>query len=322
VSTSGELRRGGARVRDLDLRWIEQGRGPLVLLCHGFPECSWSWRHQLPALAAAGFRAVAPDLRGYGDTVGPTAPHDCDAVALSEDLVALVQALGHTSALLVGHDFGALLAWHAAVLRPELFRAVACLSVGYPTFLTGARPPMEILRERTGQDFHYILYFQEPGVAEKELEADVRRTLLAVFWASSGEGAQAGAPFVAGTRSRFLEGIPARMPSWLAEEDLDVYVRAFERSGFGGPLSWYRAFDIGWQRLGDRRGADVEVPALFMAGAIDPVLASTGGLLARMRTRVRHLEQSIVLDGCGHWIQQERPKEVSAALVDFAGRHV
>jgi len=306
------------------MHWLEQGSGPLVLLCHGFPECSWSWRHQIAALAGARFRAVAPDLRGYGDTSGPARPQDCDVVSLTDDLVALTAALGEQHAVLVGHDFGALLAWHAAALRPDVFASVACLSVGYPSFLTGRRPPLEVLKERVGESFHYILYFQEAGVAEAELEADVRSTLLSILWESSGEAVEAGKPFLAGARSRFLEGMAAsaRLPAWLTEADLDVYVRAFERTGFAGALAWYRAFDLGWHELADRRTAKVEVPALFMAGSLDPVLASTTGLLSRMRQWVPALEDTIILEGCGHWIQQERAREVSDALVSFARRHV
>lgn len=310
-------------VRDLSMRVVEEGQGDLVLLCHGFPETSWSWRHQQRSLAEAGFRTVAPDLRGYGGTTGPAGPEDCDIVSLAADLVALVEALGQSSCHLVGHDFGALLAWHAAALHPDVFRSVACLSVGFPSFLTGPRPPLQVLAERGGDAFHYIRYFQTPGVAEAELEADVRGALRRIFWASCGEVDDEGAAlFQASPPSRrnLLGGFdppPSGAMAWLTPTDLDVYVSAFEERGFSGPLAWYRAMDRSWEALGEARAAKVEVPALYVAGLRDDVYRSTSGLLSRMREWVPHLEGVVTLEGCGHWTQQERPEEVSAALGEF-----
>jgi len=312
-------------VRDLQMAVSEQGEGPLVLLCHGFPETSWSWRHQQQALADAGYRAVAPDLRGYGATVGPAGPEQCDVVSLTDDLVALVEALGCSQCHLVGHDFGALLSWHAAALRPDIFCTVTCLSVGFPSFLTGPVPPLSILADRMGGAFHYILYFQQPGVAEAELEADVRGTLAKIFWASSGDASEAASitfqPTASG-RSTLLADSPlppAGALPWLTDEDLDVYEAAFLARGFEGALSWYRAMDVGWRNLGDRRSRKVNVPALYIVGTRDVVYRTTGGLLARMKDAVPNLERIVTLEGCGHWTQQERPTEVSAALVEFLG---
>lgn len=314
-------------VRDLQMTMTEQGEGPLVLLCHGFPETSWSWRHQQQALADAGYRSVAPDLRGYGATLGPARPDQCDVVSLTDDLVALVEALGGAPCHLVGHDFGALLSWHAAALRPDVFRTVTCLSVGFPSFLTGPVPPLAILAERMRGAFHYILYFQQVGVAEAELEADVRGALAKIFWASSGEAPEAASvtfqPTASG-RSTLLADTPlppeGALP-WLPDEDLDAYDAAFSARGFAGPLAWYRAMDIGWKNLGDRRTAKVTVPALYVVGTRDVVYRTTGGLLARMKDAVPNLEGIVELAGCGHWTQQERPAEVNAALVEFLGRH-
>jgi pimeloyl-ACP methyl ester carboxylesterase len=314
-------------VRDLEMSVTEQGEGPLVLLCHGFPETSWSWRHQQQALADAGYRSAAPDLRGYGATIGPARPEQCDVVSLTQDLVALVEALGGGPCHLVGHDFGALLSWHAAALRPDVFRTVTCLSVGFPSFLTGPVPPLALLAERMGSAFHYILYFQQRGAAEAELEADVRSTLAKIFWASSGEAPDAASvtfqPTTTG-RSTLLADTPLPGPGampWLADEDLDVYEAAFSARGFGGPLSWYRAMDIGWSNLGNNRAAKVTVPALYIAGTRDVVYRTTRGLLARMKDAVPNLQPIVTLDGCGHWTQQERPAEVSAALVAFLDSH-
>lgn len=314
-------------VRGLDMAVVEQGSGPLVLLCHGFPETSWSWRHQQEALASAGWRAVAPDLRGYGDTVGPATAGNCDVVSLTEDLVALVHALGEQRCHLVGHDFGALLAWHAAALRPDVFRTVGCLSVGFPSFLTGPRPPLAVLREKFAGAFHYILYFQEPGVAERELEADVRGNLAKVFLASSADAPPGSAetflPTASG-RTRLLDASPPPPPGampWLTNDDLDAYAAAFARTGFAGALAWYRAMDRSWERLGDARGAKVDVPALYVVGDRDAVYAATRGLLSRMRDAVPRLDDIVVLEGCGHWTQQEKPGEVRDALLAFLGRH-
>lgn len=315
------------KVRDLRMRIVEEGDGQLVLLCHGFPETSWSWRRQQADLAAAGYWAVAPDLRGYGGTQGPAGPDQCDIVSLTDDLVALVEALGQRSCHLVGHDFGALLSWHAAALRPDVFRTVTCLSVGFPSFLTGPRPPLRVLRERFVDAFHYISYFQQIGLAEAELERDVRGSLARIFWANSGEAPASVAEMFAPTRdgrTTFLGDSPlppdGALP-WLSVQDLSEYEAAFVAAGFSGPLSWYRAMDRSWERLGDRRTDPVTVPALYVVGALDAVYAATSRLLSRMKEAVPNLEDVVVLEGCGHWTQQERPDEVSAALLGFLARH-
>jgi len=314
-------------VRDLQMRVVEEGEGPLVLLCHGFPETSWSWRGQQTSLAAAGWRTVAPDLRGYGGTRGPARPDNCDVVSLTADLVALVEALGARQCHLVGHDFGALLSWHAAALRPDVFRTVSCLSVGFPSFLTGRRRPLEVLREKLGGAFHYLDYFQHQGMAERELEADVPGALAKIFWASSGEApAEAAITFQASGsgRSTLLADTPPPPPDampWLRDEDLAVYSAAFGEHGFSGPLAWYRAMDRSWEALGEGRAAKVPVPALYIVGSRDVVYATTQGLLSRMKEAVPNLEPVVVLEGCGHWTQQERATEVSAALAAFLARH-
>lgn len=314
-------------VRDLDMAVSVQGDGPLVLLCHGFPETSWSWRHQQRALADAGYRSAAPDLRGYGATMGPAQPAQCDVVSLAEDLVELVAALGGGPCHLVGHDFGALLAWHAAALHPDVFRTVTCLSVGFPSFLTGPTPPLRILAERMAGAFHYILYFQQPGLAEAELEADVRASLAKIFWASAGEAPEGASitfrPTPVG-RTTLLADTPlppTGAMAWMDAADFDAYVAAFSARGFAGPLAWYRAMDLGWKNLGERRCAKVTVPALYVVGTHDVVFRTTGGLLARMRDAVPNLDRIVTLEGCGHWTQQERPTEVSAALIAFLRTH-
>lgn len=312
------------RVLDLDLACLSAGEGPLVLLCHGFPELSYSWRHQLLALADAGYRAVAPDLRGYGKTLGPSAADQCSFDHLIEDLVAIVAALGEDSAALVGHDFGAFLGWHAAAMRPEIFTRVACFAVPYPTFLMGPSPPTKAIKKRVGADSHYILYFQEEGVAERELDANVRETLLRIYWSSCGQETSTepfGASMPAG--SGFLENtvLPDRLPDWLDEADLGVYVEAFSQRGFAGPLAWYRAVDRSWEGLAAARSLKVEQPALFVMGRQDPIFDSTAGLRRRMKEFVPGLVADLTFEGCGHWVQQERPLETSRALVEFLDGH-
>jgi pimeloyl-ACP methyl ester carboxylesterase len=297
----------------------EEGAGPLVLLCHGWPETWYSWRHQLKALAEAGYRAVAPDQRGYGRTDRPEAIDQYTLLHLVGDLVGLLDALGESNAVVVGHDWGAPVAWTAALLRPDLFRAVAALSV--PQLPRSPLPPTMLLKHAFGDRFFYQLYFQKPGVAEAELERDVRATMRRVLYSASAAG-RPHRPAEAALKARcFLETTadPQSLPAWLSEEDLDQYAAAFQAGGFRGPLNWYRNLDRNWELLAPFAGLAVRPPALFIGGQQDPVLEFPG-----FRTAVEHLgklvpnlRRVVLLDDCGHWIQQEKPAETSAALLDF-----
>ncbi len=296
----------------------EQGGGPLVLLCHGFPESWYSWRHQLAALAAAGYHAVAPDMRGYGGTDRPAEVARYTLLHHVGDMVGLLEALGAETAVIVGHDWGAPVAWHAALLRPDRFRAVAALSV--PFSPRGSRRPTELLRQAAGDGFMYMLYFQTPGVAEAELERDVRATLRRVLHAASGEAADDRAwRMFSPARRTLLEGLadPPALPAWLTPADLDVYVAEFERTGFAGGLAWYRAMDLSWELLAPYHRAIVTRPALFVAGERDLVLVSRPGAVEQMARTVPALTKAVLLPGCGHWTQQERPAEVNAELLAF-----
>jgi pimeloyl-ACP methyl ester carboxylesterase len=305
------------QTRHLRMHIAEQGQGPLVLLLHGFPESWYSWRHQLQALAAAGYHAVAPDQRGYGETDQPDAIEAYDVVTLADDVAALIDALGERQAVVIGHDWGAPVAWHAALLHPERVRAVVGMSVPY-----AGRPPsspLARLQETFKDIFFYILYFQQPGVAEAELQADVRRSLRMFYFSGSGD-APAGSAFSPHPKTvKLLETMrdPAQLPPWLTEADLDYYTERFERSGFRGPLHWYRNFDRSWQRTAALAGKKVEQPALFIAGERDPVIAWSQRQLERMPEAVPRLRESVLLPGCGHWVQQERRAEVNAALLRF-----
>jgi pimeloyl-ACP methyl ester carboxylesterase len=303
----------------------EAGAGPLVVLCHGFPESWYSWRHQLPALAAAGFHAVAPDMRGYGQTDRPEAIDQYTLLHLVGDMVGLLDALGAEEAVIAGHDWGAPVAWHAALLRPERFRGVIGLSVPYRP--RGSTRPTTAMPQ-TDDALFYQLYFQKPGVAEAEFERDPRVSLRTILYSASGDaprrdwgGAAADRVGMVSRQGGFLSGMvnPASLPGWLSETDIDFYAGEFARSGFRGGLNWYRNIDRNWELLAPFAGARVSVPALYMAGDRDLVVAFRGmdQLLPNLARFVPQLRQTIMLPGCGHWTQQERASEVNAAMIDF-----
>jgi pimeloyl-ACP methyl ester carboxylesterase len=303
----------------------EQGQGPAVLLCHGFPETSYAWRQQLPALAAAGFQAIAPDLRGYGGTDSPAGIDQYNLLQLVGDLVGLLDALGVEQAVVVGNDWGATVAWHAALLRPDRFRAVVALSVP----MMGQPPvaPTSIFPQ-TEQALLYPLYFQQPGLAEAEFEAQVRQTLRKILFAASGEAGPRqpgdGTPNPFGMVSR-QQGLlaplpdPTTLPGWLTEADLDTYTAAFTASGFAGGLNYYRNLDRNRELLAPFQGLPVQVPALFLIGQRDVGLSIPGmrEIIAAMPGLVPQLRPVIEVPEAGHWLQQERPAEVNAALVAF-----
>jgi pimeloyl-ACP methyl ester carboxylesterase len=298
----------------------EAGSGPLVLLCHGWPESWYSWRHQLTALADAGYHAVAPDQRGYGQTDAPDAIDQYTQFHLIGDLVGLLDALGEETAVIAGHDWGSIVTWSAALLRPDRFRAVISMSV--PFSGRGAGRPTEQWKAVFGDNFFYILYFQTPGVAEHEFEHDVRKTMRSVLFSASGdvtgERLVAPRPKTAG----FLDGMtdPENLPAWLTEADIDFYTGEFTRTGFRGGINWYRNFDRNWELLAPWAGAKVTQPSLFIAGEKDSVIRMVGGrdaVMAGLKRGVPNLKDVVMLDGCGHWTQQERPSEVNAAMIGF-----
>jgi pimeloyl-ACP methyl ester carboxylesterase len=301
------------------LHLAEAGEGPLVLLLHGFPESWYSWRHALAALAAAGYHAVAPDQRGYGGSDKPHAIEAYDVVTLAADVAGLMDALGERQAVVVGHDWGAPVAWHTALLHPERVRGVVGMSVPYGG--RGSSPPLARLKEIFKDAFFYILYFQELGVAEAELQADVRRSLRTFYYSASGDAPQGSAFVPRPKTAKLLETMADcgddALPSWLSQTDLDYYTEQFERGGFRGPLNWYRNIDRNFALTPSLRGKRIEQPAMFIAGDREPVLAWSKGQLERMSEIMPRLTESLILPGAGHWIQQERPAEVNAALLRF-----
>src|SRR5690349_9860024 len=285
----------------------EAGSGPLVLLCHGFPESWYSWRHQLGALAAAGFHAMAPDMRGYGQTERPEAIDQYTLLHLVGDMVGLLDALGAETAVIAGHDWGAPVAWHAALLRPDRFRGVIGLSVPFRP-RAPARPTT--LMPKSDDALFYQLYFQTPGVAEAELERDPRLTIRGMLYSASGDAplrGQGGAIGMVPRDGGFLTAManPASLPAWLSETDLSFYATEFARTGFRGGLNWYRNIDRNWELLAPFAGAKVTVPALYVAGDRDIVVRFPGmkQLIANLTMFVPQLRGTIMLSDCGHWTQ-------------------
>jgi pimeloyl-ACP methyl ester carboxylesterase len=271
--------------------------GQVLVLLHGFPELGYSWRHQLPVLAQAGYRVIVPDLPGFGDSDAPEGLEPYSTLALSADVLALLDHAGAERGIVIGHDWGADVAWKTAWMHPERVRAVAGLSVPFAPRAPAA--PLPIMRRHLGEDF-YMVWFQEPGVAEAALERDVRRTLATTrVW--SAEWARG-------------DDTPPR-PAHLSEEELEVYVRAFERTGFRGGLSYYRNLDRNWEQTAPWQERQIEPPALFLTGERDPVRRFMPD--AAMDGWVRDLRARIVVPGAGHWVNQEEPEAVNRALLDW-----
>jgi pimeloyl-ACP methyl ester carboxylesterase len=301
----------------LRMHIAEAGEGPLVLLLHGFPESWYSWRHQLPALAAAGFHAVAPDQRGYCQTGPPDKPgqpariEDYTIHHLTGDVFALMDALGAEQAVVAGHDWGAPVAWHAGLFRPDRVRGVVALSVPYRP--RGSAAPIATLRSMLGESF-YMVYFQQPGVADAELSRDPELTFRNVLYSISGDSP--GMSLIpAGGGFLDAGSVPAELPGWLTQQDIDAYVAQYAQAGFTGPLNWYRNMDRNWELTAAWHHAPVLVPALFMAGDRDPVIAFISA--DELAGAVPGLTESVILPGCGHWTQQERPAEVTSAMIAF-----
>ncbi|CAM5627457.1 alpha/beta fold hydrolase [Streptomyces canarius] len=314
---------------------VQQGhQGPLVLLLHGFPESWYAWRHQLPVLAAAGYRAVAIDVRGYGRSSKPESVDAYRMLDLVADNVAVVEALGERSAVVVGHDWGASIAAVSALTRPDVFRAVGLLSVPYTP--PGGPRPSEVFAAMAGEgpgkgtgdgtgdgagEEFYVSYFQRPGRAEAEIEPDMRGWLAGFYAAVSADtmpAPDAPAPYFVspgGTlRDRFPAGV---LPSWLGERDLDVYAGEFERTGMTGALNRYRNMDRDWADLADRAGAPIAQPSLFIGGERDASLAWPAGALNAFPETLPGLVGLHILDGCGHFVQQERPDGTNRILLDW-----
>jgi pimeloyl-ACP methyl ester carboxylesterase len=321
MTTSGKLlKHRFIESNGIKMHLAEQGDGPLVVLCHGFPELWYSWRHQLTALAEAGYHAVAPDQRGYGQTDRPEAIEDYHVFKLAADMVGLVDALGEEKAVIVGHDWGAAVAWHCALLRPDVFSAVVLLSVPYLQRSWADPRPTERMKQLAGEGHFYQLYFQEPGKAETELEADIRKSMRMLLYSASGDASLENRWRFLFSKSETLldTGVaPERLPAWLTEADLDFFVSEFERTGFRGGLNWYRNLDALWESAPFLSGAKIRQPSLFIAGELDAVIAMYRPAFEGLEQMMPGLGKKVLLPGAGHWIQQERPAEVNELLLQF-----
>jgi len=316
-----ELSHQTAEVNGIRLQYVEAGAGPLVLLCHGFPECWYSWRHQLEAVAAAGYRAVAPNQRGYGHTSAPYSIDAYNLCHLAGDMVALIRHLDAGPAVIVGHDWGAPVAWTSALLRPDLFPSVVLMSVPYLSRLWGGGKPTDGMRRMCGGDkMFYQLYFQEPGLAEPELEADPRDFLRRILVGASGDRPRSPQPIglLYDRGLRWLDTLPAveTLPAWVTEADVDIFAEQFRSTGFRGPLNWYRNLDRNAELLSFLAGRTVDQPSLFIAGERDGVLKMYPKDVELLESTMPRLRKKVIIPGAGHWIQQERPAEVNALLIE------
>jgi epoxide hydrolase A/B len=303
----------------IELHLVEAGPedGKPVVLCHGFPELAYSWRHQLPALADAGYRVLAPDQRGYGESDKPAPIEDYDIHHLTGDLLGLLDDIGADDAVFVGHDWGSMVVGQMALLHPERVRGVVAMSV--PLVARGPVSPITLMRNLFGDSFFYILYFQEPGVADADLGADPGETMtrmLAGLQVRSEDPADV-AGLAAPDGRGFVDRLPEakELPDWLSREELDHYIEVFSRTGFTGGINWYRNFDRNWETTPELDGVHVTMPSTFITGTLDPVNLMSPA--AVMDGHVLDHRGNTFVDGAGHWVQQQAPDEVNAALLAF-----
>lgn len=303
------------KTNGITLRTVVEGHGPLVILLHGWPQSWYLWRHQIDPLVAAGFQVAVPDQRGYGGSDQPAAVEAYNILELTADVAGLASALGHQRFIVVGHDWGAPVAWHTALLYPDRVQAVAGLSVPYARW----KPGMMTRQENFGDNFWYGVYFQKPGVAEAELDADIRKSLRIIYFSISGDAPE-GLWFVKKPKSaKFLQGLidPPALPRWLTAEDLDYYVEQYQKGGFRGPLNWYRNIDRNHDLTPQLEHAKIQQPAFFITGKKDLVMSFPGDWFNQMDQWISDLRGKVIIEDAGHWVQAEKPEPVNEALLGF-----
>lgn len=311
----------------IEIHYVEQGEGPLVVLCHGFPESWYSWRNQISAIANAGYRVVAPDMRGYGDTTNPKDTEEFSVSHIVGDVVGLVNGLGESQAILVGHDWGGPISWFCGLMRPDMFRAIAVLSTPYasPRYLPAGMTYNQVMASQIGKIHQYYrLYFQTLMIPDAELNASIRTSILGMLYTFSGDVVKDGIydegwSGVFPVTQRFIDQliIPERLPDWLPGDDLNYYVTQMEKTGFTGGLNWYRNLNSLMTILSPFVGAKINQPTLYMYGQYDLVGGNTPEALAGMQAALPNLTDVIKVEGAGHWVQQEKPEEVNDALIKF-----
>ena len=310
----------------INIRIASVGEGPLVIFCHGWPESWYSYRHQLRAVAAEGYKAVAFDVRGYGESDKPHPIEEYTMLNMVADVVGIVKALGYEKAITIGHDWGGPIALNTAALHPEIITATGTMSVPYMS--RGPMPTLDLWKEIYKNHFFYQLYFQKEGVAEAEFENDLQRALKMTYTNSDGRGmanslekSQSGLNPQKGPDATFLEGMEEfdTLPDWLTQEDIDYFVSQFEISGLRGPLNRYRAQNIDWEEL-ENLPKTIAQPAFFITGTLDPVnffVPSEQSLMDRIGSNYDNLILAEELEGIGHWTQQEAPQKVNELIISF-----
>jgi len=303
----------------IHLRCVVEGDGPLAVMVHGWPESWYSWRNQIGPVRDIGYRVVVPEVRGYGESDAPEALESYDMENMIGDVLGLIDHFGEKNAVLIGHDWGAPIVWNTTALHPDRVRAVAAMSVPYSP--RGKISSIALWRQLYPNRFFYQLYFQEAGVAEAELEADIRTALRKIYYSGSGDAPNGLFDAGKSPDARMLDDIasPDVLPPWITEADLDYYTAQFEKSGFRGPLNRYRNQDRDWDNLTGLTDARITRPACFIAGSRDAVLRFVPGvdLVENMKRWVDDLRACEIIEGAGHWIQQERPQEVNAVVLKF-----
>ena len=310
----------------INIRIASVGEGTLVIFCHGWPESWYSYRHQLHAIAAEGYKAVAFDVRGYGESDKPLPIEEYTMLNMVGDVEGIVKALGYEKAITIGHDWGGPIALNTAALHPEMITATGTMSVPYMS--RGPMPTLDLWKEIYKNRFFYQLYFQKEGVAEAEFENDLQRALKMTYTNSDGRGmasslekSRSGLNPQKGPDATFLEGMEEfdTLPDWLTQEDIDYFVSQFEISGLRGPLNRYRAQNIDWEEL-ENLPKTIKQPAFFITGTLDPVnffVPSEQSLMDRIGSNYDNLILAEELEGIGHWTQQEAPQKVNELIISF-----
>ena len=309
--------------KDISMRIAELdttgGKGPVALFLHGWPESWYSWRYQMPALANAGYRVIAPDMPGFGGTDSFPKMEDYNAITISEQIVGLLDTLGLQSVILIGHDWGAVIAWDLVKLFPERFNRLVTMSVPYRA--RDEFPPMAAARKALGNRFFYQLYFQKPEIPEAELDGNPTGLLKRLYCSPDTPRHEPKITDSHEDAGGWIDrmGEPKEFPSWFSAEDLDYYVKEYSRKGFGSSINYYRNIDRNWELMAPYADKIIEMPALFMAGDKDFVIgrATSDQLMVSMKKGVPQLKDAIVLPGIGHWIQQEAAEEVNKAILNF-----